>query len=50
MAHRFLVLNDSVVKRSLVREGGCLTHREQIAFMVSHIGFGVESVSFPFIV
>ena len=38
----FLFLNDSFVKRFLVREGGCLTHTEQIAFMASHIGFGVD--------
>ena len=42
-ASRFLVLEDSAGKlSSVVRERGCLKSTKEIAFMTSHIEFGVD--------
>jgi hypothetical protein len=42
-ASRFLVLKDSVgMLSSVVRERGCLKSTKEIAFMTSHIEFGVD--------
>jgi len=43
VASRFLVLNDSAGKlSSVVRERACLTSTREMAFMTSHIKFGVD--------